>query len=107
MGVDYRTAVGYGIVLTSAQAQDLVKDLPLTEQDDFFDEYCPYINSWTGEERFLGLVDDLGDEDCVFIDDLGFSHEEIRQFEAKVIDGLHLRYRINWEPKLCVIRFCY
>lgn len=67
MSVEYELNLCYGVILSERDGDELDKTLeeyllddPDKKQgevyDDFHDLYFKYLNSWCGEERFLGII---------------------------------------------------
>lgn len=110
--VNYDLALCYGIVISTDKMEELKEALTNEEYDEIMDNYSRCINSWTGDNYFIGTMIELAESDTEFVyrtseftipsDD----NEDLINFK-RFFNEHDLWKFINWEPDLLLINFCY
>ena len=54
--IEYELALCYGIVVSSEKIKEIEESLTDYESDEFVDRYSRCINTWTGEDWFIGIT---------------------------------------------------
>ena len=80
--------------------------------DEFVDNYSRCINSWIGEDWFIGIIKDLPETaiDSVYhVSALSIptdDNKDLIRFK-QFFDEHDLWSFIDWKPELLLINFCY
>ena len=106
MSVEYSLATGYGMRVSEENVLDMCNHLTPEDEDTFRDYWCRQLNSWTGGDYFLGVIDDLGDSDCIPVSNLGVDKKELEQFTEFMVNH-GLTDWVTWNPKYYILQFCY
>jgi hypothetical protein len=115
--VDEEMAVCFGIIVSVNVIEDienkLIKNDKITEDEEevineFIDNYTRCINTWTGEDYFIGIYHSLRDSNIIPISNFSsiFTNKETTNFK-EFFDKYKLWDLINWKPELMLINFCY
>ncbi len=110
--IDYSLALCYGIIISNDKIKEIMEALTDEEYDEMIDNYARCINSWTGDDFFVGIINDLESAQTDFVyyvSDLSAptdKNEDLINF-TKFCNEHNLWKFINWKPKLMLINFCY
>ena len=110
--VDYSLALCYGIIVSADKMQEFKEVLTDEEYDEGIDNYSRCINSWTGDDYFIGVMYNLSESETDLVyrvptfsipsDD----DEDLIDFK-RFFDEHNLWELIDWKPELLLINFCY
>lgn len=110
--IEYELAFCYGIIVSSEKIAEIRESLTDYESDEFVDRYSRCINSWVGDDWFIGIIETLpiATTDSVYhvsnfsapADD----DEDLICFK-QFFDKNNLWHFIDWKPELLLINFCY
>jgi len=110
MSVEYSMACCFGVIVSGGTVDAIMSkitdDFSAILANDFYDEFIRPINAWTGEEYFVGLINDLGDSPVILTKSLRFSKEDLETFSWRYSD-YHLAEIFEWIPQNYLINFCY
>ena len=114
MSIDYSLRLCYGVIIPEEVMNKMYE--VLEDFDDFHDNFANQINSWTGEDWFIGIsicINSDGDSFIKEIDEnfLEFTkrvaiQKELENF-IQFYDSHNLKEYFDWKPKLYLINFCY
>lgn len=110
--IDYRLALCYGIIVSSDKMQEFKETLTDEEFDEMMDNYSCCINSWTGDDYFVGIIRVLSESETDFVYRVSnFSipsdnDEDSINFK-RFFEEHNLWKFICWEPELLLINFCF
>ena len=110
--IDYRLALCYGIIVSVDKMQEFKETLTDDEFDEMMDNYSCCVNSWTGDDYFIGIIHVLSESETDFVYRVSnFSipsddDEDSINFK-QFFDEHNLWELISWEPELLLINFCY
>lgn len=108
--VDYDLALCYGIVVSDDKIQELKEALTDEEYDEMMENYSRCINSWTGDDYFIGIIDYFSESETSFVYHVSTfsvpSDEELISFND-FFDEHDLWRFVDWKPNLLLINFCY
>ncbi len=110
--VDYSLALCYGIIVSADKMEEIKEVLTDYECDDLTDYYSRCVNSWIGEDYFIGVYDDLSEtatENVYYVSDFFAPSEKDEDFIKfkNFFDEHDLWKFIDWTPELMLINFCY
>ena len=111
--IDYSLAYCYGIIVSRDVIDEITEVLSDDEFDEFIDNYSRCVNSWTNEDYFIGIADELSESitDFVYdnISDLTPPAEDDEDLIdlKRFFDEHNLWDLISWEPKMYLINFCF
>lgn len=108
MSVQRDLAVGYGIVISIDKVEEIKETMNDEEYEEFLDcEHIVCLNSWIGDDYFLGVVNWLGSiENPLPINDVTIDTEEIKAFED-FLAKQPWRNLVAWEPETYLIEFVF
>ena len=110
--IDYALALCYGIIVSRDKLEELQEKLTDDEYDEMLDNYAHCINSWTGDDYFIGITEYLTHETTDFVYSVSNlstpteDNEDLIGFK-KFFNDHDLWKLIDWNPKLMLINFCY
>lgn len=110
--VDYDLALGYGIVVSADKMQKLKEVLTDEEYDEMMENYSRCINSWTGDDYFIGIAVYFSESEIGFVYRVStfstFSDDDEDLINLRRFFNEHDLWRfIEWKPELLLINFCY
>ena len=110
--IDFSLILCYGIVVSADKMEEIKKALTDEEYDEMIDNYSRCINSWTGDDYFIGIVtEDLESEtDCIYsISNFTIpSDDDEDLIDFKRFFNKHDLWKfIDWKPELLLINFCF
>ena len=110
--IDFSLNLCYGIVVSADKMEEIKKALTDEEYDEMIDNYSRCINSWTGDDYFIGIVTKVleSETDCIY----SISHftipsdndEDLIDFK-RFFNKHDLWKFIDWKPELLLINFCF
>lgn len=107
--IEYSLALCYGIVVSVDKMEEIQEVLTDEEYEEMIDNYSRCINSWTGDDYFIGVITELTESETDFvyrISKLAIPHEDLINF--KHFFSKHDLWKfIDWKPELLLINFCY
>ena len=110
MSMERELAIGYGIIISDDKVQDIDCYLDDDEIDALSDDgYLRCINSWIGDDYFLGVINYFGStEEPIVLNGkiLTIDKKEIENFE-NFLSKQPWRKEICWEPETYLIEFIY
>jgi len=110
--VDYSLALCYGIVVSVDKMEEIKEVLADEEYDEAMDNYFRCIDSWTGDDYFIGVMMELTESETDFVyhvSDITILLDD----DKYLIDFMHFFSKhnlwkfIDWKPELLLINFCY
>lgn len=111
--IEFRLAYCYGIIVSCDVIDEKFKTvLSDDEFDEFNDNYCRWVNGWTGEDCFIGIANYLSDSDIDFVYEISDFTPPTEDDEdlidlKRFFDEHNLWNLISWEPKMYLINFCF
>ena len=110
--IDFSLNLCYGIVVSADKMEEIKKALTDEEYDEMIDNYSRCINSWTGDDYFIGIVTKvLGSETgCIYsISNFTIpSDDDEDLIDFKRFFNEHDLWKfIDWKPELLLINFCF
>ena len=107
--IEHDLALCYGVIIPVYTKEEIEHNLTEDALDDFLDLYSRCINSWIGDYYFVGIINDLEEqEDFVYsISDFLPPTEK----DKVVIEFRDFFYKnninrfIKWEPQFLLINF--
>lgn len=107
--IEYKLALCYGIIVSVDKMEEIQDVITDEEYDEVMDNYSRCINSWTGDDYFIGVMTELpeSETDLVYhISKLAIPPEDLINF--KHFFSKHDLWKfIDWKPELLLINFCY
>lgn len=115
MSVDRCVAIGYGIPISDEEKEAIYDLIKSTPDEIFFEDYCRYLNSWTGGTSFLGIVNTIADSDEEIIvpidEDEGIDFDQIDWLELnklyEFLNRIGALEIIQWRPNTYLLQFIY
>lgn len=110
--VDYSLALCYGIIVSVDKMQEFHGMLTDEEYDEVMDNYSRCINSWTGDDYFIGIMSYLSECETDFVYRVSTlsipsnDNKDLIDFK-RFFDEHNLWNLICWEPELLLINFCF
>lgn len=110
--VEYNLSLCYGIIVSSDKMQEIKEVLTDEEFDEVMDNYSCCINSWTGDDYFIGIMCNLreSETDSVYrvstFSTPSDDDEDLIDFK-RFFNEHNLWKFICWEPELLLINFCF
>lgn len=110
--IEYSLALCYGIIVSADKMEEIKEVLTDDAYDEMMDNHSRCINSWAGDDYFIGIIIDLaGSEiDSVYrVPDFTIpsdDDEDLIDFK-RFFNEHNLWQFISWEPELLLINFCY
>jgi len=110
--IDYSLALCYGIIVSSDVMEEIKKVLTDKEYDELIDNYSRCINSWIGEDYFIGVSDDLSQtsiDNVYYVSNFVAPSDKDENFIdfKNFFDEHDLWKFIDWTPELMLINFCF
>lgn len=110
--IDYSLALCYGIVVSADKMKEIEEVLTDEEYDEVLDNYSRCINSWTGDDYFIGILAEIDESktDLVYrISDFTIpSDDDEDLIDFKRFFNEHDLWKfIDWKPELLLINFCF
>lgn len=110
--IDYSVALCYGIIVSSDIMEEIKKVLTDNEYDELIDNYSRCINSWIGEDYFIGVSDDLSQtsiDNVYYVSNFVAPSDKDENFIdfKNFFDEHDLWKFIDWTPELMLINFCF
>ena len=110
--IDYSLALCYGIIVSSDVMEEIKKVLTDNEYDELIDNYSRCINSWIGEDYFIGVSDDLSQtsiDNVYYVSNFVAPSDKDENFIdfKNFFDEHDLWKFIDWTPELMLINFCF
>ena len=110
--IDFGLNLCYGIVVSDDKMEEIKKTLTDEEYDEMMDNYSRCINSWTGDDYFIGIVTKVleSETDCIYsISNFTIpSDDDEDLIDFKRFFNEHDLWKfIDWKPELLLINFCY
>ena len=107
MSVDYNLALCYGIIVSIDKMMEIKEVLTDEEYDEVMDNYSRCINSWTGDDYFVGVMINLPEsENPLVYRTSEFTIPPDDDFK-RFFNEHDLWKFINWKPELLLINFCF
>ena len=106
--VDYSLNLCYGIIVSADKMEEIKKVLT----DEELDNYSRCINSWTGDDYFIGIMVELAESETDFVYHVSKftipsdDDEDLIDFK-RFFDEHGLWKFIDWKPELLLINFCF
>ncbi len=110
--VDFSLNLCYGIVVPADKMEDIAEKLTDEQYDELMDNYARCINSWTGEDYFVGLSSFLNEDGIDFVYPITphflnpFTEKDLADFK-NFFETHNLWNFIDWKPELMLINFCF
>lgn len=110
--IDFSLNLCYGIVVSADKMEEIKKALTDEEYDEMIDNYSRCINSWTGDDYFIGIVTKVleSETDCIYsISNFTIpSDDDEDLIDFKRFFNEHDLWKfIDWKPELLLINFCF
>ena len=110
--IDFSLNLCYGIVVSADKMEEIKKALTDEEYDEMIDNYSRCINSWTGDDYFIGIVTKVLESktDCIYsISNFTIpSDDDEDLIDFKRFFNKHDLWKfIDWKPELLLINFCF
>lgn len=110
--IDFSLNLCYGIVVSADKMEEIKKALTNEEYDEMIDNYSRCINSWTGDDYFIGIVTKVleSETDCIYsISNFTIpSDDDEDLIDFKRFFNKHDLWKfIDWKPELLLINFCF
>ena len=110
--VDYSLNLCYGIIVSVDKMEEIKEALTDEEYDEVIDNYSRCINSWTGDDYFIGIMIKLAESETDLVYRISkfpvpsVNDEDLINFKC-FFNKHNLWKIINWKPELLIINFCY
>lgn len=110
--VDYSLSLCYGIIVSVDKMEEIKKVLTDEEYDEVIDNYSRCINSWTGDDYFIGVMVELAESETDFVYHISEftipsdNDEDLIDFK-RFFNEHDLWKFIDWKPELLLINFCF
>lgn len=110
--IDFSLNLCYGIVVSADKMEEIKKALTDEEYDEMIDNYSRCINSWTGDDYFIGIVTKVlkSETSCIYsISNFTIpSDDDEDLIDFKRFFNEHDLWKfIDWKPELLLINFCF
>lgn len=110
--IEYSLALCYGIIISADKMEEIKEVLTDDEYDELADNYSGCVNSWTSEDYFIGVYNDLPEtatENVYYVSDFSALSEKDEYFInfKRFFDEHDIWKFIDWTPELMLINFCY
>lgn len=110
--IDYSLALCYGIIVPFEKMQEFQEVLTDEEYCEVLDNYSRCVNSWTGEDYFIGVMFYFPEEETNFVyrvPEFSVPSEDDEDWIdfKRFFDEHNLWELINWKPELLLINFCF
>lgn len=110
--VEYSLNLCYGIIVSVDKMEEIAEVLTDEEYDEVMDNYSRCINSWTGDDYFIGITTKgvESETDLVYrVSEFTIpsdNDEDLIDFK-RFFDKHDLWKFIDWKPELLLINFCF
>lgn len=110
--IDYSLVLCYGIVVSVDKMEEIKEVLTDEGYDELLDNYSRCINSWTGDDYFIGVMTELAESETSFVYYTSEftvpsdNNKDLVNFK-RFFNKHNLWELINWQPKLLLINFCF
>lgn len=110
--IDYSLILCYGIVVSVDKMEEFKEVLTNEEYDEVMDKYSRCINSWVGDDYFIGIMTELpqSETDSVYyVSEFTIPSDNNKDLiDFKRFFSEHDLWKfISWEPELLLINFCF
>ena len=110
--VDYSLSLCYGIIVSVDKMEEIKEVLTDEEYDEVMDNYSRCINSWTGDDYFIGVMVKLAESETDFVYHTSEftipSDDDEDLIDFKRFFSEHDLWKfIDWKPELLLINFCF
>lgn len=110
--IDYSLALCYGVIVSVDKMEELKEALTDEEYDEIMDNYSRCINSWTGDNYFIGVMVELAESETSFVyrtSEFAIpSDNDENLIDFKRFFNEHDLWKfIDWKPELLLINFCF
>ena len=110
--IEFNLALCYGIVVSANKMEEIEKALTDEEYDEMMDNYSRCINSWTGDDYFIGIVTKVLESETDFVYHVSEftipSDDDEDLIDFKRFFNEHNLWKfIDWKPELLLINFCF
>ena len=110
--IDYSLALCYGIVVSADKMKEIKEVLTDEEYDEVLDNYSRCINSWTGDDYFIGIMSEFAESETDFVYRVSEfaipSDDDEDLIDFKRFFNKHDLWKfIDWKPELLLINFCF
>ena len=110
--VDYSLALCYGIVVSADKMEEIKKVLIDEEYDEMMDNYSLCVDSWTGNDYFIGVIMEWAESETSFVyrapDFTIPSDNDEYLINFKRFFSEHNLWKfIDWKPEVLLINFCF
>lgn len=110
--IDFSLNLCYGIIVPADKMEEIKKALTDEEYDKMIDNYSRCINSWTGDDYFIGIVTKAleSETNCIYsISNFTIpSDDDEDLIDFKRFFNKHDLWKfIDWKPELLLINFCF
>lgn len=110
--VDYSLALCYGIIVSVDKMEEFKEVLTNEEYDEILDNYSRCINSWTGDDYFIGVMVEFTESETNFVYHVSEftipSNNDKDLIDFKRFFSEHDLWKfIDWKPELLLINFCF
>ncbi len=110
--IDFSLNLCYGIVVSADKMEEIKKVLTDEEYNEVIDNYSRCINSWAGDDYFIGIMVELAESETDFVYHVSEftipsdDDEDLIDFK-RFFDEHGLWKFIDWKPELLLINFCF
>ena len=109
--VDYSLALCYGIVVSTDKMEEIKEVLTDEEYYEVMDNYSRCINSWTGDNYFIGVMTELAESETDFVyhvSEFTVPSDDDDLIDFKRFFSEHNLWKfIDWKPEVLLINFCF
>lgn len=110
--IDYDLTLCYGIIISADRMEEIKEVLTDEEYDEMIDNYSRCVNSWTGEDYFIGIMCGLPESainGVYYTSTFSIPSDDDKDFVnfKRFFDEHNLWKFIHWEPELLLINFCF
>lgn len=110
--VDYSLSLCYGIIVSVDKMEEIKEVLTDEEYDEVIDNYSRCINSWIGDDYFIGVMVELAEGETDFVYHTSEftipSDDDEDLIDFKRFFSEHDLWKfIDWKPELLLINFCF
>lgn len=110
--IDYSLSLCYGIVVSADKMKEFREVLTDDKYDEVMDNYSRCINSWTGNDYFIGVMTELVECETDFVYHVSEftvpsdDDEDLIDFK-RFFSEYNLWKLIDWKPEVLLINFCF
>ena len=108
--IDYSLNLCYGIIVSVDKMEEIKEVLTDEEYDEVMDNYSRCINSWTGDDYFIGIETKHFENETDFVCPVSTftipsdNDEDLIDFK-RFFNEHNLWKFIDWKPELLLINF--